>query len=141
MKLHRVHFRKEDVTLEVPDGTNLRKACLDNDIDPYPALGGALSCHAKGFCGTCVVGVDEPSNLSAPSKRETRFLKKLDGDLAETVRLSCQAEVKGDVIVITGPPVSLIDTMMPAWLSAGGKFAWKKHPYYSGRPTRSWETE
>lgn len=123
MATHRVHFRNEDVTVHVPTGTNLRKACLDSGIDPYPALGGLVSCRGKGFCGTCAVEVDEPEGLVAPAKREAKWIKKhAPKDVA--IRLSCQAEVSGDVIITTNP-----DT----------KPAWQTHGYYSGRPTRSWE--
>jgi ferredoxin len=120
--LHTVLFRKENVTVHVADGTNLRRACLDSGIDPYPALGGKLSCHGKGLCGTCVVGVDKDEALSPPAKREAKYLKKRG---VPGLRLSCQCEVKGDVIVTTDP-----DT----------KPAWKTHPFYSGKPARSWDS-
>jgi ferredoxin len=120
--LHTVLFRKENVSIHVARRTNLRQACLDSGIDPYPALGGLLSCHGKGLCGTCVVGVDKPEALSAPEKREAKWLKKHD---VPGLRLSCQASVEGDVIVTTDP-----DT----------KPSWKTHPLYSGRPVRSWDS-
>ena len=125
--MHRVHFRKENVTFDVPGGTNLRKSCMEYGVDPYPILGGLVSCRGKGFCGSCMVSVDEPGNLSEPSKREAKFLKKASKlhaqEVAEHLRLSCQAEVTGDVTVETDP-----DT----------KPGWKTHEYYSGRPSRSW---
>lgn len=125
--MHRVHFRKEDLTIHVPAGTNLRQSCMRYGVDPYPVLGGLISCRGKGFCGTCMVHVDQPEHLAAPSAREARFLrkaaKKYDADVAGHLRLSCQAEVRGDVIVTTNP-----DT----------KPSWRAHPYYSGRVARSW---
>jgi ferredoxin len=120
--LHRVHFRKENITIHVPDGADLRQACLDNDVDPYPLLGGVLSCHGKGFCGTCAVVVDAPGALSPASRREARFLGKQRD--VPGLRLSCQAVVKGSLTVDTNPDL---------------KASWRSHPYYSGRPTRSWE--
>ena len=120
--LHTVLFRKENVTVHVGDGTNLRQACLDSGIDPYPVLGGKLSCHGKGLCGTCVVGVDKDDALSPPGKREAKYLKKHS---TPGLRLSCQCTVKGDVIVTTDPEKG------PAW---------KSHPFYSGRRVRSWES-
>ena len=121
--IHRVHFRNENVTVHVADGTNLRRACLDNGIDPYPAFKGLLSCHGKGFCGTCLVGVDDTAHLSAPTKREARWLRKHRHEGAP-VRLSCQAEVKGDLVVTTDP------VLVPGW---------RAHTYYSGRVERTWE--
>ncbi len=130
-KQHRVHFRNENVTVRVTDGTNLRQACLDSGIDPYPVLGGVLSCHSKGFCGTCAVVVDEPEHLSPAGKRESSFLQsrgmhfwRPKGPPQPGRRLSCQASVVGDLIVTTAPDE---------------KPAWRGHSYYSGRPTRSWE--
>jgi ferredoxin len=122
--MHRVHYRKEDITADVPEGTNLRQACIDAGVDPYPALGGMLSCRGKGFCGTCVVQVDEPSNLSEPSRREARYLKRLSPGLAAELRLSCQASVKGPVIVTTDPDM---------------KEGWRNHGHYSGRFVPSWK--
>lgn len=124
--MHRVHFRKEDVSVHVPTGTNLRQACLDSGVDPYPALGGVLSCRGKGFCGTCVVEVDAPDALSSPGKRETRYLKRLDAKLADKLRLSCQAAVNGDVIVTTNP---------------NKKEAWKQHGFYAGPRKPHWEVD
>jgi len=121
--IHRIHFRRENVTVHVADGANLRRVCLDNGIDPYPVLGGMLSCRGKGFCGTCLVAVDEPDKLSAPTKREARWLAKHRPG-APTLRLSCQAEVKGPIIVTTDPDV---------------KGGWRTHTYYSGRVPRPWE--
>jgi len=123
--MHRVHFRKENITFDVPDGTNLRHACIDAGIDPYPVLGGLVSCRGKGFCGTCAVGVDEPTNLSAPSRREARYLKRLVSDLPDELRLSCQAAVHGPVTIETNPSM---------------KEGWKTHGFYSGRYVPSWKS-
>ena len=124
--MHRVHFRKEDVTIDVPEGTNLRQACLDAGIDPYPALGGLLSCRGKGFCGTCVVRVDPASGLGEPDRREKKFLKRLSSQLADELRLSCQGSVCGPVIVETDPNM---------------REGWRQHGHYSGRYVPSWKKE
>ena len=123
--MHRVHFRKENVTIDVPDGTNLRQACIDAGIDPYPILGGLVSCRGKGFCGTCAVGIDDLSQLCQPSARESKYLKRLAPGLDEVVRLSCQAAVHGPVTVETSPSM---------------KDGWKDHGFYSGRYVPSWKS-
>ena len=123
MTMRRVHFRNENVTIHVPEGTNLRKACLDHDVDPYPALAGVLSCRGKGLCGTCVVQVDDGAALSTPDKREAKRLKGFPDDI-ENLRLSCRCEVTDDVVVVTDPDLE------PSW---------KTHGFYSGEPVRSWK--
>lgn len=131
--MHRVHFRKENVTVEVPTGTQLLAVCKDAGVDPYPQLKGLLSCHKKGFCGTCAVEIVTEEGavaLAPPSKRELGFFKRLKmmqrkGDqLADRLRLACQAEVIGDMIVVTNPNL---------------EEGWKRHGHYAGRPTRSWD--
>jgi ferredoxin len=121
--IHQVHFRNENLSVHVADGANLRRACLDHGVDPYPAFGGLLSCHGKGFCGTCLVGVDDVSKLSPPTAREARWLAR-HVPPGTPVRLSCQAEVKGDLIVTTGPRL---------------KPGWRAHTFYSGHVERPWE--
>lgn len=121
----RVHFRKENVTVDALPGVNLRKLCLDYGIDPYPALGGLASCRGKGLCGTCVVGIEgEDGCLSAPSARETKALGRLPAHMKTSARLSCLAIVEGDVTVNTDPD---------------RRPAWKRHGFYAGRPGHSWD--
>ncbi len=132
--LHRVHFRKENITATVPDGANLRQVCLDRGIDVYPIGGGKLSCNGKGFCGTCAVQVDpreslafvEPHGLfgklglGAARRRMAGFEKHARHGLV----LSCKMAVKADVVVTTQPGLDV---------------NWQAHTYYSGRHFRSWE--
>lgn len=121
----RVHFRKENVTVQAPEGTNLRELCLKYEIDPYPALKGLASCRGKGLCGTCAVSIDcEDGALGAPDKREARFVARLPEELRGTWRLSCRAVIQGDLNVETNPD---------------RHESWKQHGFYSGRPMRSWE--
>jgi ferredoxin len=121
--IHRVHFRRENVTVHAAEGQDLRRIAIDNDIDLYPVLGGKLSCHGKGFCGTCLVEVDDPAQLAAPTKREAKWLKGHHPGAAN-LRLACQAQLKGSCIVTSDP-----DT----------KPGWETHTYYSGRIVRTWE--
>jgi len=132
--LHRVHFRKENITATVPDGANLRSVAMDRGIDVYPIGGGKLSCNGKGFCGTCAVEVEPREavayvesqgfirklGLNAARRKMERFAKHDRGNLV----LSCQMQVKGDLFVTTQP---------------GLEVNWKAHTYYSGRHFRSWE--
>ena len=119
----RTHFSKENITIHVPEGTNLRAACLEHGIDPYPALGGLLSCHGKGLCGTCLVQVDDDEAMSPPEKREAAKLRSFPMGI-DGLRLSCRAKVVGDVIVDTDPDL---------------KPAWRAHSFYSGQRPHIWK--
>ncbi|RKY20447.1 MAG: hypothetical protein DRQ55_07630 [Planctomycetota bacterium] len=121
----RVHFRKENVTVHVPEGANLRQLCVDYDIDPYPALGGLLSCRGKGLCGTCAVELEQADEgaASSPEKREAAYLKRQSEGLRQRLRLSCCVTVQGDMTVVTDPD---------------RRESWKRHGHYAGRPVRSW---
>lgn len=124
----RVHFRKENITVYAPDGSNLRELCLEYGVDPYPALGGALSCRGKGMCGTCAVSIDDGGDehvVSPLDRKERSWLKRVPEELRGELRLSCRVEVRGDCTVNTSPDM---------------REGWKKHGYYSGRPMRSWES-
>jgi len=125
--MSRVHFRKENVTVHAREGVNLRALCNEYGIDPYPMLGGALSCRGKGMCGTCAVTVDvegDDAALSPPDAREISFLKRVPEALRADMRLACRCEVIGDVTITTDPD---------------RREGWKKHGHYAGRPVRSWE--
>jgi ferredoxin len=132
--LHRVLFRKENITATVPEGSNLRQVAIDHGIDVYPLGGGKLSCHGKGFCGTCAVEVDQRQTIAFEEPRgflgklgqraARGRMRKLEAAGRPLVVLSCQMVVKGDLIVTTDP---------------GLEINWKAHTYYSGRPWRSWE--
>ncbi len=77
----------------------------------------------QGLCGTCLVEVDDPAKLSAPTKREARWLARHRPGVP-TLRLACQAQVHGQVMS------RRIPTSSPAGQS---------HTYYSGRIVRPWE--
>jgi ferredoxin len=100
----KVYFPKENRTIEVPYGANLRKAALDNGIDVYGFPNKFLNCRGHGLCGTCAVKVDPEWNLSDRTNAEIRKLK------AAPLRLSCQAQVEGDITCTTLVPV---DTIRP----------------------------
>lgn len=121
--IHPVTFRRENVTVHAAEGQDLRRIAMDHDIDLYPVLGGKLSCHGRGFCGTCLVEVDDPAQLAPPTKREAKWLKGHHPG-QPNLRLACQSQLKGPITVTSDP-----DT----------KPGWAAHTYYSGRPARSWE--
>lgn len=105
----RIKFVKEKKEIEVPAGTNLRQAMLDNKVPVYSGIHQVLNCGGRGTCGSCRVHVKEgEQNLSGKT-----FLERLRMALAffpigheSEVRLSCQAKVQGDVTVEATPAMN-----------------------------------
>lgn len=58
----------------------------------------ASSCHADGVCAKCKITIVEgEDNLSSENPTEV-FLKEKH-KLPRNVRISCQVEIKGDIVV------------------------------------------
>jgi ferredoxin len=94
-----VTFVKQEITVEVPRGANLRQVALDNNIDLYAFPNSLLNCRGRGMCGTCRVRVDDPRALSPRTLPDERKL----GWEGKDYRLACQSRVLGDVAVVTNP--------------------------------------
>ena len=78
-----VTFIKQDLTIEVPKGANLREIALENKIELYPLFGPdpftgmpfpakLLNCRGNGFCGTCRIKVNDHRALSPPTRKEEK---------------------------------------------------------------------
>lgn len=48
-----------ETTIEVPRGTNLRRALLDAGFDVYGSVSRVANCGGRGLCGTCGVRFDD----------------------------------------------------------------------------------
>ena len=67
-----VKFVKEKKEIQVPEGTNLRRAALDAGVNLYNGINGlgasinkVFNCHGFGLCGTCLVTISKGmENLS-----------------------------------------------------------------------------
>ena len=116
-----VNVKKE---IEVPEGANLRDAAIKAGVNVHQGLNGFaagvnkyVNCHGFGMCGTCRVKVVKGmENVSSMGWIESaRFKNPLPDPLPclayigneETMRLSCQTVVNGDVEVEIGPPIDL----------------------------------
>lgn len=124
-----VKFIKENKEIDVPAGSNLRKEAMKAGINVHQGLNGMgatankyLNCHGLGQCGTCRVKIVKgKENASDMGWIEwTRFHNPLPipepgATLAclayigneDTMRLSCQTIVNGDMEVETGPELNL----------------------------------
>jgi ferredoxin len=120
-----IKFVKEKKEIDVPVGTNLRKAALDAGVNPHSLLNGMgaaiskaiINCHGLGQCGTCRVkitkGMENTSKMGLIEK--IRFHNPLPDPLPalafigneDTLRLACQTKVNGDIEVETAPTLDL----------------------------------
>jgi ferredoxin len=128
-----VKFVKEKKEIEVPRGANLRKEAIKAAINTHQGLNGMgaslnkyLNCHGLGQCGTCrvriVKGMENTNPMTLVEKLRlkcpiptpltlgalfdpTPCLAYVGNE--ETMRLSCQTQVEGDIEVETGPELNL----------------------------------
>ena len=105
-----VHFVNEKKEIEVPRGANLRKEALKAGIRLYPGVHRLLNCHGFAQCGSCRVrilkGQEHASRMRFFEKMRLRVSMAFIGN-EETMRLSCQTQVMGDMTVETKPPLDL----------------------------------
>jgi ferredoxin len=106
-----VNFVNEKKQLQVPEGANLRKEALKAGVEIYPPLHRLPLTHCPGIgqCGTCRVLITKGMENASPMG----FLEKLRLKYAfayigheDTMRLSCQVRVDGDMDVVTRPPLN-----------------------------------
>ena len=94
----KVHFEKENRTIQVEPGENLRQAAIRNKFSVYANIHKILNCRGRGLCTACTVqviaGKVEPLN-----ETETENLAKKPADF----RLACQVTVNDDLVVKTHP--------------------------------------
>jgi ferredoxin len=123
----------ENKTLELPEGTNLRKALKDNGISPYVGKDKLLNCMGFGLCGTCRVEVVDGKGAPAIQPMEELALVGLMPFYAraipKNVRLSCRINVTKDMAVKTHPVIAIDKQLTKErlilagmWLFFGGSF-------------------
>jgi ferredoxin len=119
-----VKFINENKEIEVPEGANLRKEAIKAGINVHQGVNGFgaginkfVNCHGIGQCGTCrvriVKGIEHASPMGIIEK--FRFYNPGPDPIPcmafigneDTMRLSCQTLVNGDMEVETGPPLDL----------------------------------
>ena len=124
-----VKFVKEKKEIEVPAGTNLRKAALEAGVNLYQGINGigesvnkVLNCHGFGCCGTCSVlvvkGMENSNKMGLWEKLKFKGMPTPDPFLStinclhfigneDTMRLACKTTVDVDIEVETGPEFNL----------------------------------
>jgi len=99
--LPHAEYCPEGAVLEVPAGKNICEALLDNDIEIEHA------CELSCACTTCHVIVREgSSSLNESTEEEDDLLDRAWG-LTPQSRLSCQAIVSTEDLVIEIPKYSI----------------------------------
>jgi ferredoxin len=117
-----VKFINEKKEIEVPVGTKIRTAAQMAGVYVYQGINGFgasinqyVNCHGLGCCGTCSVNVVRGmENTTKPGMLE-RVRVRLPIDHVclqfigneETMRLSCQTQITGDIEVETAPRLNL----------------------------------
>jgi ferredoxin len=107
-----VRFVNEKKEIEVPQGANLRKEAMKAGIGIYPGIHKLplMNCHGLSLCGSCRVlitaGMENASRMGTMEKLRLKPSFAYIGH-EDTMRLSCQTEVNGDMSVVTKPPLNL----------------------------------
>ena len=92
----KVRFERENKTVEVEEGENLRYVALDHDIPVYCHIFNLTNCHGNGLCGSDKVQVTPSSAINPRTVAERIHLRK-----KPDLRLSCQVEIHGDCTIVT----------------------------------------
>lgn len=105
-----INFVNEKKQIEVAEGANLRSEALKAGIDLYPHVHKVFNCHGFGNCGSCRVLVTkgmQNTNKRGLIERLRLWLSFAFIGNEDEMRLSCQTRVRGDVDVVTQPPLNL----------------------------------
>lgn len=143
----KITFERELIDVDVRPGETLLDAAEKAGIDVFRGMWPGLHCNrVKGWCNRCKVWVtpSSPQAVNPPTLKERSPLK-LGGRVSGTLRLACQVQVQGDVVVHTrvgGPPVrDNVD-----WPDTSGPTKWKerwekRHENKKGEGAAEDETE
>ena len=105
-----IKFVNEKKEIQVPEGSNLRKEALRAGVGLYPGINKVVNCMGFGTCGSCAVLITKGMENASPMGLKERLRLKLSMAYIgneDTMRLSCQTNVLGDMEVQTTPPLNL----------------------------------
>ncbi len=91
-----IKFEKQNRTIQVEPGANLREAAIQNKLSVYPHILKILNCRGRGLCTSCTVKIVS-GKVDPRNDVENEKLKKKDPD----VRLACQVTVNDNLVVRT----------------------------------------
>lgn len=90
-----IHFAGQSI--ECLQGANLRSALTRARLPLYNSAAKALNCRGRGACGACAVQVE--GEVSEPTEAETKRMGAFPHRPDTSLRLACQTNVLGDVMV------------------------------------------
>ena len=111
---HTITFRssagKPDISFSATDGEILRTACLRRGlVSPHNGNARLINCRGLGTCGTCAVEIEgstadvpppiEPAQRNNVENLRLQFPPHGSTDQSPKLRLACQVQVRGDVVV------------------------------------------
>lgn len=105
-----INFVNEKKQVQVPEGTNLRKAAQQAGVELYPNIHKYFNCHGFSQCGSCRVLIHKGRENASPMGFMERLRLKMSMAYIgheDEMRLSCQTRVNGDMDVETKPALNL----------------------------------
>ena len=86
-----------DSKLECQTGDNLRQVLIGAGLPLYHPVARAIHCRGLGTCGTCAVQIEGEVSPMTPIERWRLSFPPHSG--GADLRLACQCEVQGDLVV------------------------------------------
>lgn len=91
-----IQFERQNRTVKVEPGANLREAAIQNKLSIYPHIFKILNCRGRGLCTSCKVEIVS-GKVDSRNDVETAKL----GEAASNLRLACQVAVRDNLVVRT----------------------------------------
>ncbi len=92
-----IKFEKQNRTIQVAPGTNLREAAIANKVAIYAHIFKILNCRGRGLCSSCRVEIVS-GKVSDRNEVESTNLKRALGK-NPNLRLACQIGVEDNLVV------------------------------------------
>ncbi|CAI2719286.1 2Fe-2S iron-sulfur cluster binding domain-containing protein [Nitrospina watsonii] len=92
-----IQFEKQNRTIQVEPGTNLREAAISNKVGIYQHIFKILNCRGRGLCSSCRVEV-VAGDVAPRNEVEENNLKKAIAK-NPNLRLACQIQVEDNLVI------------------------------------------
>ena len=92
-----VHFEKQNRTIQVAPGTNLREAAIANKIGIYAHVFKLLNCRGRGLCSSCRVEIVSGKVSDRNEVEEGNLKRTLKKN--PNLRLACQIVIEDNLVV------------------------------------------